>query len=93
MVFQEEQPIQQRIKPGRGKGTTSVVPAKGPGNFQSNTLWEGQEPTLEKRKERKKREKEKRKLSWKLDHSFPERNNQKEKNDPYLPLFTSKVVT
>lgn len=70
MVFQGKQPIQGRIKPGGGEDATSVVPAKGPGNIQSNTLWEGQEPALDTHTA-----KEKRKLSWSLDRIFPERNN------------------
>lgn len=53
MVFQGEEPIQGRIKPGGGEGATNVVRAKGPGNFQGNTLWEGREPTLDAQLRRK----------------------------------------
>ena len=66
-----------------------MVPVKDPGNFQSDTLWEGlnEAPTGHTAQE-------KRKLSWGLHHSFPVRKNQKEpdENDLYLSLLTSKVV-
>lgn len=53
MVFQGEEPTQGRIKPDGGEGATSVVRAKGPGNFQGNMLQEGQEPTLDAQLRRK----------------------------------------
>lgn len=84
MVFQGRQPIYGKIKPSGRESTYSVVPAKEPGNFQSNRLWEGQEPTGDPTVE------ETRKLPWGLDLSFPVTNNQKEQNDLHLPLPASK---